>query len=154
MSQLFHVINTRSFGAVLALCAILCPTLISADWEIQAGVFRENPDAAFVQALERLGEVRQYKNDGVTTLRLGGFVTHAAAKSRLADVERLAADAYITRQGLTNSAPDQRSTPTHWSTLAGLTAEERAKVVLLDGEYHHKEGSTFTPLAEYLQQNP
>jgi hypothetical protein len=150
----------KLFSVLLLAMASATSSVTLADYTVQIGAYAK-PELADGTAAANVAEVYTRENSsGLTRVLVGRFSTHANARAAL---EALTAagynDAFITRSPdgapivadtrdlarvSTSKGPDMR-----WSHLSEAL---RAKLVLLDGEPHIKDGDTFTPLDQYLSQ--
>ncbi len=140
-------------------------------YAVQIGTFK-NPNTDFVSAARSIADVSaQLNRKGHTVYQMGPFDSYTAANEMLLRAKELGYDDAFVNQttradsersapvsgaapGLRNAAMSQPSSraqtggiPT--SMLNSLSAEERKRVVYLDGVLHIKEGAKFTRLDQY-----
>ena len=151
----------RFLTGVFALClGFSFASLAQAgDYTVQIGAFRNAP-AGFSSAAERVGPLRTTLTaNGVTRYRIGDFASRDAADAaRDALVEAGYPDAFVIRsRGAAEmtavrspTAPAMRDADVG-DPLANLPAHLQSRVVLLDGEYHVKDGDRFIKLDEALR---
>ena len=145
------------FGAIGfgLLVGVLAASLAQAgDYTVQIGAFRNAP-VDFASAAEDVGSlVTSQTEEGVTRYRIGEYASFRAAdEARRALVEAGYADAFVIRaRGVGRAAARAtESRRPEGDPLAGIPADLRARVVILDGAYHVKDGDRFTPLEEALR---
>lgn len=133
----------------------------SADYTVQIGAY-ERPELANHESAASVAKVYTLKaSSGLTRIMVGRFDSSADAQSAL-DALKAGGyrDAFITRSNGSVSemsavqpARSRRSgsarTDRNWNHLS---SELRAKLVILDGRPHIKEGDRFTPLEQHLRQ--
>lgn len=143
-------------GGIGAVLGIALASLAQAgDYTVQIGAFR-NPPADFARAAESVGPLQTTRTAaGVTRYRIGEYASEDEADvARIALVEAGYADAFVIRAGGARrvaSIPPPRTESPPGDPLAGVPDHLRARVVLLDGVYHVKDGDRFTPLEEALR---
>ncbi|MEM9175333.1 MAG: SPOR domain-containing protein [Myxococcota bacterium] len=137
---------------------LLVATLAQAgDYTVQIGAFRNAP-GGFAAEAEAVGPLRTTENaEGVTRFRIGEYGSVSEAEiARAALVAAGYADAFVIRARggapvAARTAEPMRSSRRAADPLAGVPANLRARVVVLDGAYHVKDGERFIPLDEALR---
>lgn len=153
--------ESRNFARKVALVTIFAVSPVAnADYAVQIGAY-EKPSLLDSTAAEEVAQVRTRESaSGVTRILVGRFSSNADARAALAALKAAGySDAFIIRTSddamadADSAAPSRRSASAvsqrQWSHLS---ADLRAKLVLLDGRPHVKDGATFTPLEKYPQQ--
>ncbi|MEM6708804.1 MAG: SPOR domain-containing protein [Pseudomonadota bacterium] len=164
---------------LVGLVAIALSPLVSADYSVQIGAFR-NPSESFVAAARSVGTVYAVeRSNGVRAIMVGNFADRSDADSARETLMETYPGAFVTTASptavqfaeatgastLANNSPAQAqssatgangvrrtSNATEAALLDGLTEEERRRVVYLDGKLHLKNGNDFTPLSEYSRR--
>jgi hypothetical protein len=121
----------------------------------------ERPELSENESAARVAKVYMFKGaTGLTRIMVGRFSSSADAQATL-DALKTAGyrDAFITRSNekafndveqLTGSQDSgSRRADANWNHLS---KELRAKLVILDGRPHIKDGDRFTPLEQYPRQ--
>ncbi len=161
---------------VMAFTALLLASPAFAEYTIQVGAFGK-PSQAFADRVRELGEVNTTQNArGMTVFTVGRYATSDAANADIERVRREFPDAFVRSMPDSARSPDAKANAvaaaddTQGAERAGyprlisgttrdselwnsLSAEERRRVVYLDGVLHVKEGESFVPLAEYRRQS-
>ena len=169
---------SRSILAVVSF--VWAASSAAQTYTVQIGAFRE-PASSFIAAASAHGEVvREANSKGLTLISVGRFGRRDAADKLLAQMARDYPGAYVRRvkrAGSTAAEPSrarpsaQPQSTTDFSVaelrsgsgslLRGhkqdqdlfnqLSAEDRERVVSLDGELHVKVGERFVRLAEFVR---
>lgn len=162
--SVLDVLQKAGGAALLALCTT--PAL-AVDYAVQIGAFKQVPESGYLDAASSYGSLIQTDaGDGVTAYALGPFSSRVDAETSLALVQTHYPDAFIRQVGdsqevsqpASNRGQSIGQTPAPARVVAGggdlssLSAEERGRIVYLDGVLHIKEGDTFTPLSVYQQR--
>ena len=161
--------SIRLFSALVAMAGLL---LISgsahAEYSVQIGAFKE-PAPSFTAAAEKVGKLYRSKSPtGLTRLQVGRFATKKEASiARTALLGAGYEGAFVVEKGVslraaTDAARTSNTTRTYSAPrtapaadpMAGVPADLRDRVVILDGRLHVVEGETFTPLDRYLRDGP
>lgn len=152
-------IRVGSGGFAMLVGLVFASVAQAGDYTVQIGAFRSAP-ADFAAAAERVGALHTTQTEqGVTRYRIGDYASKDEAESaRAALVEAGYTDAFVIRaRGGRRASTSPTSTEARrpgsrsGDPLAGLPAELRARIVLLDGAYHVKDGDRFIPLEEALR---
>lgn len=154
----------RALGALAV--SVAAGQVMAVDYAVQIGAFKQVPQSSYLDAANSYGSIlRLDAGDGVTAYSIGPFGSRDDAETTRGLLLDHYPDAFIRQvsDGQIVSAPtatsDARasSAPTRviagaGNDLSGLTAEERQRVVYLDGVLHIKEGDSFTPLSTYQRR--
>lgn len=131
-----------------------------AEYTVQVGAYAR-PDLANSTTAATVAKVYTRQTaSGLTRILVGRFESGAQAKVALQALRAAGyRDAFVTRTR--DGVSLESNTPAIARKSSGavglaqwnhLSADLRAKLVLLDGRPHIKEGDTFTPLQRYLAQ--
>lgn len=149
------------YGAA-ALMIAFTSSAIATEYVVQIGAFTKDV-RDYLEPARSYGQIVQRATpSGATSYSVGPFGSEVDARTALDLLQEHYADAFV-RQHRGDSAGASRTTVAapaapviartgnlnNEQTLASLTAEERERVVYLDGILHVKEGSEFIPLAQY-----
>lgn len=154
---------------LLLAVVLTSPAVAVADYTVQVGAYNK-PELANFKAAESVGAVHSTKmSSGLTQFSVGQYASNAEAQAALASLKAAGfGDAFVTKTGGRSHAVSSsrkthkgvqrvvaRQAKGYDGTMAPwmhLPAEIRAKLVILDGRPHIKEGGSFTPLAQYRGQ--
>lgn len=146
---------------LLLICCLGMVSHAAADnrYVIQVGAFKQAPAAVRSDIANYGDAVTATTAQGFVRLGVGYFASVAAAADTLQQVRAAGYERAFVRSSSGFSTSDARSVSVAStrvqssfdsnSIIDTLSAEERAKLVLLDGQPHIKEGARFIPLSQY-----
>lgn len=182
-SQTRSALPVAALVAVFALStlgAVLLPSIAQAEFSVQIGAFRE-PAPTFTDKAEKVGKLYRSKSPaGLVRLQVGRFATKKEANVARSALLGAGYDgAFVVQKGVRLQARtdqyegmqdaqfvDSPTSDTYTSRtysgqtqpsgdpMAGVPADLRDRVVILDGRLHVVEGNQFTPLDQYLRNRP
>lgn len=147
------------FGVAALLIACASGAQAS-DYVVQIGAFSKDV-SDYLEPARSYGQiVERQTSSGATSYSVGPFASESDARTALDLLQEHYPDAFVRQhQGDAATIASSRTTTSpviartgnlsNAQTLANLTAEERERVVYLDGILHVKEGDEFIPLAQY-----
>ncbi|MCR9279832.1 MAG: SPOR domain-containing protein [Pseudomonadaceae bacterium] len=155
------VARTYASRCAAAIVLIACASgAIANDYVVQIGAFTKDV-REYLEPARSYGQIVQRATaSGATSYSVGPFGSEADARTALDLLQEHYPDAFVrrhSRDSLVAQSP-AAATPaviartgnlSNEQTLANLTAEERERVVYLDGILHVKEGNEFIPLSQY-----
>ncbi len=134
--------------------------VVNADYAVQIGAYVK-PSLLDSTAAEEVAQVHTHESaSGVTRILVGRFGSSADARTALAALKAAGyRDAFIIQTSNDAMADTDSWSPARRSARAAsqrqwshLSADLRAKLVLVDGRPYIKDGDTFTSLETYPQQ--
>lgn len=146
--------------ALTVLLATASSNAFASEYVVQIGAF-SNDVREYLEPARSYGQiVERATSSGATSYSVGPFGSEVDARTALKLLQEHYPDAFVRRhwgeRAETTTGPiavepviARTGNLSNEQTLANLTAEERERVVYLDGILHVKEGDEFIPLAQY-----